>query len=126
MVSAVVQGSAHFMIGFVVGYLLFQILLLARGDSINIAMYAPLLPFIFGIWFGLPYLTELAGAGELQDFIGQTVNIFGAYGFLHHNIFVTTYLAGLNKVALTCSFIYLLIIWHYIKLIKSIRGQHAS
>ncbi|MDX8396298.1 MAG: hypothetical protein R8K22_07795 [Mariprofundaceae bacterium] len=114
------------MIGFVFGYLLFRILLLVRGDSIKIAVYAPLLPFTFGIWFGLPYLTELADAGELQDYIGQAVNLFGAYGWLHHQVFVTAYLTGLNKVALACGFIYLLIIWHYIKLIKSIRNQNAG
>jgi len=123
---SVAQGSTHFMLGFVAGYLLFQALLLIRGDHFKLAVYAPLLPFAFGVWFGLPYLFELGGAGELETLIGPVMNVFGAYGFLHHNLFVTTYLTGLNKVALTCSFMYLLIIWHYIKLIKSIRGQHAS
>jgi len=114
------------MIGFVSGYLLLQALLLIRGDHFKLSVYAPLLPFAFGVWFGLPYLFELGGAGELESLIGPVVNVFGAYGWLHHQALVVAYLTGLNTVALICGFIYLFIILHYIRLIKKIRGQHAG
>lgn len=119
----VVQGSTHFMFGFVFGYALFRLLLFVYVEHDKFLIYAPLMPFIVGIWFALPYVFELGGMGELQNYIGQAVNLFGAYGWLHHNSFVTNHLAGLNKVAVICGLIYGLIILHYIRLIKALRRR---
>jgi len=119
----VVQGSTHFMIGFLLGYVLFLSLLFAYSGHHKIAIYAPLIPFFVGIWFAMPYVFELGGMGELQNYIGQGVNLFGAYGWLHHNSFVANHLAGLNKVAVVCGLIYMLIILHYIRLIKVLRRR---
>ncbi len=119
----VVQGSTHFMIGFVLGYALFWLFLLARLGHDKTAIYAPLTPFFMGIWFAMPYVFELGGMGELQHYIGEAVNLFGAYGWLHHSSFVANYLTGLNKVAMLCGLIYVLIILHYIRLIKALRKR---
>ena len=119
----VVQGSTHFMIGFVLGYALFWLLLLAGSGHDKTAVYAPLIPFVVGMWFAVPYVFELGGMGELQNYIGEAVNLFGAYGWLHHSTFVANYLTGLNKVAMVCGLIYVLIILHYIRLIKALRKR---
>jgi len=114
------------MVGFVSGYILFRLLLLIHPENHRVAVYTPLIPFGVGIFFSLPYLFELGGMGELQNYIGPAVNLFGAYGWLHHNAFVATYLASLNTVAVVCGAIYLLIVRHYILLIKSLRNKYAS
>jgi len=114
------------MIGFVIGYLVFRLLLFIRSENQKVTVYAPLIPFGIGGFFSLPYLVELGGMGELQDYIGQAVNLFGAYGWLHHNDFAITYLTSLNIVAVVCGVLYLLIVRHYIALIKSLRRINAS
>jgi len=119
----VVQGSTHFMLGFVLGYALFRLLLVVRPEHDKFAVYAPFMPFIVGIWFAVPYVFELGGMGELQQHIGLLTNLFGAYGWLHHNSFVANHLTGLNKVAVVCGLIYVLIIFHYIGLIKTLRKR---
>jgi uncharacterized membrane protein YciS (DUF1049 family) len=121
----VVQGSTHFMIGFLLGYVLFLSLLVAYSEHYKIAIYAPLIPFFAGAWFAMPYVFELGGMGELQNYIGEAVNLFGAYGWLHHSSFVADYLAGLNKATVLCGLVYLLIILHYIRLIKALRRRKA-
>ncbi|PCH54276.1 MAG: hypothetical protein COC22_00540 [Flavobacteriaceae bacterium] len=121
----VVQGSTHFMFGFVLGYALFRLLLVACPRHDKLAIYAPFIPFIVGMWFAVPYVFELGGMGGLQQYIGLLTNLFGAYDWLHHNSFVANYLTGLNKVAVVCGLIYLLIVLHYIQLIKSLRRRKA-
>jgi len=122
----VIQGSTHFMIGFVIGFLLMKPLLIVRTGHHKVAVYGPLVPFGTGLFFSFPYLFELWGKGELQDYIGSAVNLFGAYGWLHHNPFVATYLASLNVVAVVCGVIYLLIVRHYIHLIRALRAKYAG
>ena len=114
------------MIGFVLGYLLFRLLLHTRLEGHNVSVYAPFIPFGLGVFFSWPYLFELEGMGELQNYIGQAVNLFGAYGWLHHNDFAISYLSNLNLVAVVCGAIYLLIVRHYILLIKRLRNQYAG
>jgi len=114
------------MVGFVSGYILFRLLLLIRPANHRVAVYTPLIPFAVGIFFSLPYLFELGGMGELQNYIGPAVNLFGAYGWLHHNDFAISYLTSLNLVAVVCGAVYLLIMRHYILLIKRLRHQYAG
>jgi len=121
----VIQGSTHFMIGFVAGFLLFVGLRMIRPENYRVAVYAPLVPFGMGLFFSAPYLFELGGAGELQNYIGKAVNLFGAYGWLHQNTFAVDYLASLNVVAVVCGALYLLIVRHYIHLIRRLRTKNA-
>jgi len=121
----VIQGSTHFMVGFVVGFVLMKLLLIAFRGNYKVAVYGPLIPFGTGLFFSAPYLFELWEGCELQNHIGQAVNLFGAYGWLHHNPFVATYLASLNVVAVVCGVIYLLIVRHYIHLIRALRVKYA-
>jgi len=121
----VIQGSTHFMIGYVFGFLLFALSRAMLPRDYKVAAYGPLAPFGVGLFFSAPYLFELGGAGELQNYIGKAVNLFGAYGWLHQNAFAVHYLASLNVVAVVCGVLYLIIVRHYIKLIRRLRTKNA-
>ena len=117
------EGSGHFAVGFCFGFLLMFFLVKKYHTYINVQMYTPFIPFIFGIWASLPYVF----INELKE--GQIwLNIFLFFNFMHHNELIIKIFGRIILVALICGSLYLYILLHYINLVKYCRryGWHKE
>jgi len=122
METIAMTGGGHFLFGFILGYLIFQVMLYVRPKNYHVAVYAPMVPFMLGGFFAIPYLFALMSGSELQDVIGVMVNIFGAYGLIQHSQYLSIFLGNVNLIALVYGVFFLMIVVHYIRLIKRLRA----
>ena len=121
------SGSGHFAFGFLVGYLLLLIFRKKYHDSLNIHLYLPFLPLVFGVWAALPYIWAPSTTN-----LPTWLNIFFFYPMIHLNEYLITYLGRPAFVALVCGSLYGLILLHYIRLakyyspLKTSRGKRSA
>lgn len=118
-----VGGAGHFAWGFVIGAFVFLGAKFARPASLNVQVYGPFFPFALGVCSALPYIWL-----ESDDCsIGGAYNLFGLYGLIHCKPLLVAALGRLNLVTLICGSVYVLLVWHYIVLVKRVRrsGWHS-
>jgi len=125
METIAMKGGGHFLLGFILGYLIFQVMLYIRPKSYHVAVYTPMIPFLLGGFFAIPYLFALMRGSELQDIIGVMVNIFGAYDWIQHSQHLPAFLGNVNLIALVYGVFFLMIVVHYIRLIKRLRAYQC-
>ena len=113
----VLKGSGHFAVGFLVGYLLFLLMIPFVRYS-KAALYIPLIPFVLGGIAAFPYLFSLAGI-----FVSSIVesDLFFFYESLNRNREIIAIFNDLNRVVLGVALLYAGIIYYYIRLIKRFR-----
>lgn len=109
-------GSGHFAIGFCIGFIVMLILLRQYKESINIQIYSPFIPFLFGIYSSIPYLFITESSSNIP-----WLNLFLFFHYLHHNPLVIKVFGQMYLVVVLCGAMYGYIILRYIRLVKYCR-----
>lgn len=115
--SAYLTGAGHFGVGFLVGSLLFIILLIAMKRKLWVQLYAPFIPFSLGVLASIPYFLTYRLTCEQPVW----ANLFLLYSFFHCHPLTVSVLSNLHVVVVICGLLYVFIIWHYIRLVKHVR-----
>ena len=117
-------GASHFSFGFIVGAIVMVVLCRVKKTNLNVQLYSPFSPFIFGALAALPYAFLEQNVCDYSLFL----NVFFFYPAIHCSHLMISLLGGLNVVAITCGLIYCFILLRYIFLVKHIRrhGWHGA
>ena len=119
----VLKGSGHFAVGFLIGYLVFWIVLRIKPGNWNLKIWGPFLPHAFGTIAAFPYSLELIGYLSFTEDSSWGWNLFLFYKVLHgHRFFIAIFNSFLISMA-TIAFIYLRLVLYYINLIKQETGR---
>jgi hypothetical protein len=110
-------GAGHFGFGFLVGTMIFVLLICAFKRNYFLQVYSPFLPFILGLIAILPYSLLYKEQCELPVLL----NVFVFYSWVHCHSLVVSFLAHLHLVVLICALIYGFIILRYIFLVRKVR-----
>lgn len=119
------KGIGHFSIGFMLGYALF-LLLKGRKATLDVSLYGPFLPFLLGLLAAIPYLLQVSGVIDATTASSPVFNVFVLYGVLEQIELLGNVLGNFYvPLAINIS-LYLLILRHYIHLVRAVRSSHAE
>ena len=111
------KGMGHFSLGFILGFVIFLCTKNNKNRIFNIK-YLPLIPFITGVIFGLPYYIEKIS-------LICPNRTFFYYCIPHNNEFLIRNYNNFYIQSFPVVIIYIYLIFYYIKLIKKYR-QNAK
>ena len=115
--SDYLTGAGHFGVGFVIGFAIFLLLLIAFRKALWARLYGPFIPFMLGGLAALPYFFT----HQLMCDYSSWVQVFFFYPFFHCQPLLVKFFSNLYIVVLVCGLLYVLIVWHYIRLVKYVR-----
>lgn len=110
-------GAGHFGFGFIVGSLLFILLVMSLRKSFFIQVYTPFLPFLLGLMAIVPY----SFLPQQTCSLPLVANAFLFYSWAHCHAGIIQLLGNLHLVVLVCGVIYCFIVLRYISLVKRVR-----
>jgi hypothetical protein len=113
----VLTGAGLFGFGFLVGTILWLLLLLVQKRRLVVWLYAPFLPFLIGGVAALPYTF----VDRMTCDLPVIINVFVGYSLVHCNHFMIGFLGNLYLVILVCGVMYIAIIFYYISLVRRVR-----
>jgi hypothetical protein len=124
------KGIGHFTIWFLLGFCIFSVVRLLRGEDRKllapITLYLPFAPFILGGISVIPYLLVVLGVISHEQASGITFNIFLFYGLLERASFLKVIFGNFELNVAMLASIYLYFIWYYIDLVKKTRIRYAK
>jgi hypothetical protein len=115
--SDYLTGAGHFGVGFVAGFTLFLFLLVVLRRALWIRLYGPFIPFVLGSLAATPYFF----ADQVMCDQSFWVYIFFLYPFFHCQPLFVKFFGNIHVVVVACGFLYVFILWYYIRLVKSVR-----
>ena len=95
-------------------------------DRFWIKLYGPFIPFALGIIAAIPYLLATLGVVSYDQIMGGFYNLFLFYGILNHIGPVVLTFSNFHFELFLDSIVYLLLVLHYIRLVKTTRRVYAK
>jgi len=115
--SDYLTGAGHFGVGFVFGFVIFLLLLAVLRKRFWVRLYGPFIPFLLGGISAAPYFFTYQLMCE-QSF---WVYFFFFYPFFHCQSLFVEFFGNIHVVVVACGFLYVFILWYYIRLVKTVR-----
>lgn len=121
------KGIGHFTIWFLLGFMIFRIVLKMRKESLAVNLYGPFIPFVLGVAASMPYLLATLGIVSDQQIATQSgYNAFLFYVALNDLSLVVRIFSNFHIAVAADGIAYLSLLLHYIRLVRKIRGQYAK
>ena len=120
------KGIGHFSFWFVAGYFIFKTLFLFERDRFWSELYGPFIPFALGIIAAIPYLLATLGVVSFDQIMGGFYNLFLLYGVINQIGPVVLIFSNFHLSLVLDSIVYLLLVLHYIRLVKTTRQVYAK
>lgn len=117
------KGVGHFTIWFLLGFILFFLILFLSKRPIQskVAIYGPFLPFVLGALATVPYVVQILGLVEKNTLLNPILNLWLLYPFFEQSSLVCKWFSNFHINLLILATSYTVLIIHYIRLIKSLR-----
>jgi hypothetical protein len=126
------KGIGHFTIGFLVGYLVFLVLLhISNGNKQgqyykNVALYGPFIPFVLATVAAIPYVLQVSGLIRPEATLSTLFIFMLLYPVLERSSFLNLIFGNFYVDIIMMALIYVHLVVRYIQLIKQTRAQLAK
>ena len=120
------KGVGHFAFWFMAGYFVFRVVLLMTRNNLKIKLFGPFIPFVLAIIAAVPYLLVTLGVVSHAQIMSGPYNLFLFYGLLNHISPVVWLFSNFHIAVVLTGIVYLVLLLHYIRLVKVTRRKYAQ
>ncbi len=121
-----IKGAGHFSFWFIQGYFVFKLWVYAKPDWLQLRMYGPFIPFGMGFISIVPYLLVTLGVITRGEVMNVGYNVFLLYGLINSVELLVKVFSNFHLAIVLTGAVYVGLVFHYIKLVKSLRSIYAE